>query len=220
MRLAALLIAGALLAGCSDARSNDAPPEAESPVATLDEVVPLVPQPTDTLHLLGPQLVLDAPTAGEPVLVPVQSSLARALENDLISRALWFYEVTSEASLSGGEARIWIRIDRQLTNPFVAPTTCAWGLYVEVRDPGGSQLGVDRPCLSDGPLVTAGDRQLVFDLAALEANVVPGSTIGVGFEANPFDAAAAGAVHVLTGTSEMDSLIRLSGLAEVPGPSA
>lgn len=174
------------------------------------------PAVTDTLRFLAiPGLTTAPATAAEPTLIDVPDNAERAQQGDLTSHAMWSYRLSGDGELTGLEAHFWMRIDRQVVNSGAAPGACAWALWVEVLDPAGEIQFGTRPCVTDDPVLPAGDHEVVFDIPFQGPVAVgPGWTLGVGLDIGPFDPAAPGAIRLASGTPELDSRLVWTGLAE------
>lgn len=208
-----LLAASVLLAGCSGGGGGDADEgSGASPSATTTSTGPPPPPvpTTDTLHMLGaPTMTPDAALLGDEQRTPMG---VPNFGQGQAAGATWSYQINANGSVAGVELHAWIEILETLFDP-TPPNQppCAWRAEIEV--------GADTPlehCLTEPPgPIMAGIRELVFR-PALQGNIgmEDGETVTIRLTRAGFSFSPSNAVDVLSGSTDHDSYIQLTGLTE------
>lgn len=216
---ALLALSGLLLAGCSsgpeggDARTTAVPTytvTAQSPQAAV--------LTTDTYHLLAPPEVTPrAPTAQDPIRVPVEPLFDRTARAGQGER---FWDATLPQDLNGfvGNASLVVEVTGTLlADPRnnLAPG-CFWNLAVSVGDPNTSTEYRGLGCVKEGPQVPPGLYRLSIPFALTDVSWPAGTVLH--FDLHTYEQlqrTPGAAADLLTGAVGYDSAIQVYGL-ELP----
>ena len=220
--LAVLALALAVaLAGCSGGGSDDATAPGEVSSASSSTTGP-PPKPvvlSDTLHLLAPpEMALVLPEGSQETSTGTAMNFGGGGGGGE-PMAQWAFQVSANSTVVGAEIHVWVEIRDTFLQP-VDPRTpqdsCTWIVTLALGADGSEERG----CLTEPPgPISAGTRELIFDLVGLDGGLEVNETIMFSFNRRAFSASADDSVFVLFGSAEHDSRLVLKGLKE-PVPDA
>ena len=219
----ACLLAAALLAGC--AQSGEPAQEPPQTFTTTATPAPVAKLTTDTFHLLArPDMTTRAPTAQEPIRVPIDSFFNQTVAHGPTGAFRDTWDTTLPAPVHGfvGNATLVVEV----TGTLVAdPRTalfgpgCFWTLSVVAGsfETGDSQgLG----CVKAASTVGPGLYTLAFPFSLTEVSWDAGTVLHFQLHTYEQGARAPGAkAELLTGSVAHDSTIRVLGLRLPVDPS-
>lgn len=208
--VATLVLVG--LAGC--ASTPDVPtttPSSSSPSLVLP---PLEQRPltTDTLHLLeAPHMAGRVPSSDVVLRQAIPSAYGNPGGSSLPIE--WTMPRPDLPALTG-EVAIWVEVQGTVANAGYAQAGgCFWIVWIAIVDEQGGQTEIGS-CQLDAPIVEPGVRQVRWELPAFDVRDAVGTALVIGLQTTAAPGTG-GAVTLLSGTKESDSILQLDGL-QVP----
>lgn len=213
-----VLSSALLLSGCSSAPAA-APSSSASPAlyTVTASPAPVARLTTDTFHLLArPDMTPRAPTASEPIRVPVDSFFTQTVEHGANAfQDTWDTTLAEDVHGFSGNATLQVEVTGTLVSD---PRTgvfgpgCFWALSVVA---GSYETGEyqDLGCVKEGPSVATGLHTLEFPFALTDVTWPAGTPLHFELHTQEQAGRPPGAkAELLTGAAGADSTVRVLGL--------
>lgn len=190
-----------ILSGCTGKESS-------TPTETDDGDLPILTNTTNKIHLLAaPKTSLLLPNGTEPTKTGSYSAVPMALSYP----ARWMYKFNSNATLTGGEAILFLRTTDTTLHLGQPGITCTWRSTLTIGDTrqdtsceahtmgpiSAGDFEVKLPLGIQDPIEVTNGTQLVFDFYSFTSSVEEHPTL-----------------YILGGTSKFDSRLEITGANE------
>ena len=212
------LMASISLAGCFTTGPSDSTPATNVTAvvthsATSVQPVPLVPQTTDTLHLMGPpDLTPQKPVANNDIVVAIPSPVGPTSLAARNTQLAWNFTLPEDLNVLIANATLWVDVEGAVVgDPSQGATGCFWNADLHLH--GSTQVGfLATACGTESLQVPNGIRALMLQFSSAQGPFAKGTTFDVLLSTSASVQPPSSQVNLLTASIAHDSQITVKGL--------